>query len=100
MEWIAENYATGEDLAWNTLLSPIRNKNFDGWPSTLVLTAGMDILRDEGRAFYDLLLENSVEARYLSYEGTIHGFVSFAAVLDQGKICLSDIVQYLRNGKR
>ncbi len=97
IEWIADHYLNDENPAKNSLLSPILNSDFTGWPATFVITAGMDILRDEGRAFYDLLLQHSVKARYQSYDGTIHGFVSFAGALDVGKVCLGDIVDYFKN---
>ncbi|NOZ42469.1 MAG: alpha/beta hydrolase [Alphaproteobacteria bacterium] len=100
VEWISQNYTKSEDPAENILLSPILNRNFDGWPPTLVVTAGMDILRDEGRAFYQLLCQHEVPTRYHSYDGTVHGFVCFAGALDIGKKCLADVVHYLKSSDR
>jgi len=96
IEWIADHYLKDEDPAKNSLFSPILNNDFTGWPPTLVITAGMDILRDEGRAYYDFLVQNSVKAHYQSYDGTIHGFVSFAGALDLGKKCLADVAEYFK----
>ncbi|PCJ50586.1 MAG: hypothetical protein COA74_02060 [Gammaproteobacteria bacterium] len=97
VEWIRDNYCQNEDSINNPLLSPLRMSEFDDWPQTLILTAGMDMLRDEAKAFYQLLHQNSVKADYLTYDGTIHGFMIFAGAIDSGKDCLADIAQYLNN---
>ena len=97
LAWIKDGYCKNEDSGTNPLISPLKITEFGGWPRTLVLTAGMDMLRDEAKCFYQLLLQNSVKADYLTYDGTIHGFVTFAGAIDSGKSCLADIAQYLIN---
>ncbi len=95
VKWIMANYAPHQDTENNSLLSPLKCDDFSGWPATLVITAGMDLLRDEAKEFSEKLTAAGVDCSYSSYEGTIHGFVSFAGQIDQGKQCLDQICQYL-----
>lgn len=46
-----------------------------GLPPTVLATAGLDPLRDSGRAFAAALVEAGVDTTYLEIAGTIHGFV-------------------------
>ncbi|MEE9434157.1 MAG: alpha/beta hydrolase [Sphingorhabdus sp.] len=52
--------------------------NFDqaGMPPTLVTTASLDPLRDQGIAYYEKLKEADVRAEYRSAEGNIHGHIT------------------------
>jgi acetyl esterase/lipase len=43
-------------------------------PPMLVVTAGLDPLRDEGEAFYARAVANGVDAELVRYNHTIHGF--------------------------
>jgi acetyl esterase len=46
-----------------------------GLPPTVLATAGLDPLRDSGRAFAAALVSAGVDTTYLEFAGTIHGFV-------------------------
>jgi acetyl esterase len=46
-----------------------------GLPPTVLATAGLDPLRDSGRAFAAALVDAGVDTTYLEIAGTIHGFV-------------------------
>jgi len=57
--------------------------NFDlsGLPPTLLTTAGLDPLRDQGRAFAAKLIESGVQTTYREAVGTIHGFLNVRKVV-------------------
>lgn len=74
-----------ESEAGNPLASPIRADNFTGLPPALIITAGYDPCRDEGKSYADRLAEAGVEAEYKCYESTIHPFFLFDGPLDVGK---------------
>ena len=48
-----------------------------GLPPTLLVTAGLDPLRDQGRAYAAKLVEAGVDVTYREIAGTIHGFCSY-----------------------
>ncbi len=66
-----------DPLAWPGFAS---DADVRGLPPTVILVDECDPLRDEGIAFYRLLLRNGVPARCRQSMGTIHGAEIFAAV--------------------
>jgi acetyl esterase len=48
-----------------------------GLPPTILVTASLDPLRDEGRAFAAKLIEAGVTLTYYEAKGTIHGFATY-----------------------
>jgi acetyl esterase len=86
MDWFWKHYVpAGTDLA-DLRLSPLLAEDFTRLPPAIVLTAGYDPLRDEGRAYADRLLAAGVKVTYVNYPGTIHGFFSMTRFLKQGLV--------------
>ena len=52
-----------------------------GMPPTLVVTAGLDPIRDQGRAYAAACAKAGVSVLYLECEGTIHGFINLRKAL-------------------
>lgn len=52
-------------------ISPILNNNYNNYPKTLIITADLDPLRDEGKDFYKKLSD----ANYLNIKCARHGFL-------------------------
>lgn len=48
-----------------------------GLPPTVLTTAGLDPLRDQGRAFAGKLIEAGVPTTYREAVGNVHGFINF-----------------------
>lgn len=71
MEWFADCYAA--DLSHQSA-SPIL---FDqrGMPPTLVVTASLDPIRDQGRAYVAALAQAGVPVIFREAKGNIHGFI-------------------------
>lgn len=82
--WMRDQYFTTPDEGDDWRASPITAKNFTGLPPALVVTAGHDPLVDEGKLYADRLAADGVKTEYVCFDGTIHGFVSFASVLEVG----------------
>lgn len=97
MAWFSEMYlANGQDPS-NPYVSPLRARNLGGLPRTLIITAGFDLLRDEGRAYHDRLIAAGSASTYRCFEGTIHGFVSFPDHIAAGKEALSLVAETILN---
>jgi acetyl esterase len=76
--------------------SPLRARHFANLPAAFVITAEYDPLRDEGRAYADRLREGGTPVVHRDYAGMIHGFVTSAGVIDQGKQAIQDATAALR----
>ena len=86
MEHFWRHYADDEQLT-DPEASPLLAddlKSLDGLAPAVVLTAEMDILRDEGAAYAQKLEEAGVDVTYKEFKRQIHGFVGLADALPVG----------------
>ena len=72
MDWFADAYAA--DLG-HARGSPLL-ADLTGLPPAVVVTAGLDPIRDQGRAYAARLIEAGVPVIYREAAGTIHGFLT------------------------
>ena len=91
MVWFNGMYLRSEKDVQDNRASPILMEDLSGLPPALILTAGYDPLRDEGRHYAERLEEAGVAVAYRCFGGTIHGFISFSGALDAGREALDMI---------
>ncbi|WP_269715439.1 alpha/beta hydrolase [Caulobacter sp. NIBR2454] len=65
-------------------------------PPTLVVTASLDPLVDEGRAYAQALEAAGVPTTYRCVEGTIHAFVLFAGQIALGREIIEQVGAFIR----
>ncbi|WP_225206350.1 alpha/beta hydrolase [Novosphingobium huizhouense] len=65
-------------------------------PPTVLVTAGLDPLRDGGRAYGAALIQAGVDVSYLELKGTIHGFAQTRKALPSANDDLSAILAEVR----
>jgi acetyl esterase len=94
--WYGEQYLRTEADKADVRASPLRARSLAGQPPALVVTAGFDPLRDEGRAYADRLADAGVDVVYREFPGQIHAFVSLSKAIPQGLACTLEIADYLR----
>jgi acetyl esterase len=81
MEWFFDHYTPqkGERADWR--VSPLRAKSLANLPPALVITAGYDCLRDEGRAYAWRLQKEGTVTDLVEFGGMLHGFLSSPMLL-------------------
>ena len=94
--WYTAQYLRTEADKLDVRASPLRAPSLAGQPPALIVTAGFDPLRDEGRAYADRLREAGVDVVHREYSGQIHAFVSLTKAIPQGMACTLEIAEYLR----
>jgi len=70
----------GTDPA-DPLISPLRADSVTGLPRTIIHTAEFDPMRDEGRAYFDRLVQAGSALTYTCHPGMIHLFYGLGAVI-------------------
>lgn len=76
MVWYREQYLP-DPADWDSpLASPLAAPDLSGSCPALVVTAGFDPLRDEGRRYAERLAEHGTVVRYRCYDDMVHGFFS------------------------
>ncbi len=61
--------------------SPLLHPDLSRLPPALVITAGFDPLRDEGRQYADALSKAGVATQFVCFERQIHGFITMGRVI-------------------
>ncbi len=76
--------------------SPLLAADLTHLPPALVITAGFDPLRDEGRAYADALSAAGNRVQYLCFERQIHGFITMGRVIDEARTAVALCAAVLR----
>jgi acetyl esterase/lipase len=94
MAYGIDELINGNPLAWPGFAT---ESDVDGLPPCVISVNECDPLRDEGIAFYRLLLKAGVPARCRQVMGTIHGTEIFAmACPDISRETAASIAQFCR----
>lgn len=68
----------------------------EGLPPTLLVTAGLDPLRDQGRAYAAKLIEAGVPTTYREAKGSIHGYINLAQAIPSAQADISGALTTLK----
>ncbi len=88
MLWFADAYAADVQ---HMRASPL-HADLAGLPPAVVVVAGLDPLRDQGRAYAGKLAQAGVSVTYREAEGTIHGFATLRRAIPSAQ---GDIAGFL-----
>ena len=97
----------GAIQAWDWYLPNIEDRNnpdavplladdLTGFPPTFVAVSEFDPLKDEGILYAEKLKANSVDVQQKLYKGTTHGFFQMGGFIDDTKILMHDIAEFIK----
>lgn len=96
LEWYIAHYVPPDVPRDDYRVSPVRQKNLHGLPPALILTSGLDVLRDEGREYATRLRKAGVEVRHVEYERMQHGFINYPSRHDEARQALLECARALQ----
>lgn len=78
----------------NPDLNPIFGRDLEGLPEAMIVTAGVDILRDEGILYGKKLESHKVPVAWYHYEAAFHGILNMPKS-NQRKRIMEDIAGFI-----
>jgi acetyl esterase len=93
MDWFEDCYRADRG-DWR--YSPL-TKDQAGMPPTVILTAGLDPIRDQGRAYAAALAQAGVPIVYREARGNIHGFISLRKAIPSARADVRGAAEVLKH---
>jgi len=92
MRWFDDCYRPErKDWRYSPLL-----KSQEGMPPTLVITASLDPIRDQGRAYAAACVQAGVPTTFLEARGNIHGFINLRKAIPSSDADIARCVEALK----
>jgi acetyl esterase len=85
IDWYMNHYLPDPATYTDPRASPLLAHDLSGLPPALVMTAGFDPLRDEGRYYADKMKSAGVGVEYVCSEGSVHGFFNTSGLLRESQ---------------
>lgn len=95
--WLWEQYLGTSPEVVDHYAAPMKAASLAGLPPTLVLTAEVDPLRDDGEAYAARLLADGVPVTLVRHAGVFHGFFTEVGVFAQTDTAIDDVVRHLQS---
>jgi acetyl esterase len=96
MKWFRDHYIRTEADIADWRVSPLQVESVAGVAPAFVITAGYDILADEGKAYAERLQEDGVRVVSRHWPGQIHGFVSMGRYILVARQAVEEAVEAWR----
>lgn len=96
MDWFMECYVPKEQDTSDPRLSPLLADDVSEVAPALIITAGYDPLKDEGKAYADRLESSGVNVTYKDYPDMIHGFFNMTGLVPDAKDAVKDAAKALK----
>ena len=82
LEQSVARYVAAPEQREEAYASPLRGEHLHGLPPTLITTAELDPIRDQGARYADRLRAAGVPVRYSMWEGHLHSTMSYVTLAD------------------
>ena len=96
MRWFYDHYLRGPADVEDWRASPLRAPDVSGVAPALVLTAGNDVLCDEGAAYARWLQQSGVAVQLRHFPDQIHGFLTMGRIVRAAQPALDEVAAALR----
>ena len=97
IEWFKATHLDGTGIgADDARVSPMHADDLSGLSPALIITAGFDPLRDEGRQYADALRAAGTPVDYREYGTVVHGFANFFALGGDSATATADFISAIR----
>ncbi|MQB41282.1 alpha/beta hydrolase [Rhizobium sp. ICMP 5592] len=97
MKWFRDHYIRTEADIFDWRVSPLRADSVAGVAPAFVITAGHDILVEEGLAYVERLKQEGVRVVLRHWPGQIHGFVSMGRYISAARQAVEEAVEAWRS---
>ena len=98
MHWFCQHYVGQQKFIDDPYAAPLRADSLAGLPPAHVTTAQYDPLCDEGLAYAEALTAAGTASEVECFDGLIHGFMSFVAVVPAAAAAQQKIFSALKAG--
>lgn len=96
VDYVTDYYATQHNIALDDpLISPTYG-NLKKLAPAYVITAGHDLLHDEGEIYSHKLRQSGVKVQYVNYPDQTHGFINLTPVFNKAKRNTIEIAKNFR----
>jgi acetyl esterase len=89
MYWFSLRYFNKREELSMEIACPLNRKSLAGTPTTHIITAKYDVLRDEGVEYYHALMKAGVRVTHKQYQD-VHGFFA-GSLFRYGNVAMKDI---------
>ncbi|MDY6999549.1 MAG: alpha/beta hydrolase, partial [Actinomycetota bacterium] len=97
LDWFSAHYlGDSECAADDPRVSPLLADDLSGLPPALLVTAGFDPLRDEGRQYADALRAAATPVDHREYGEVVHGFANFFTLGGASATATADVISAMR----
>ncbi|MGX7952347.1 alpha/beta hydrolase [Tsuneonella sp. HG249] len=93
MEFFSSSYAADPEDKRNY---PILHEDHGKTPPTVLITAGLDPLRDSGREYAAHLIQSGVDVTYIEARGNIHGFITVRRAVPSAQKDVAALIEAIK----
>ena len=96
MDWFGGHWLNDDSERANPLASPMKGEITNDLAAAIIVTAGFDPLRDQGKAYADRLQQAGVRVIYRCEDNLAHAFTAYAGLVPEAGRANAAIAQDLK----